>query len=225
MTHTYRVVLAEDHKLFRDGLERLLSLEEDIEVVGTADNGQEAIRVVEEAKPEILLLDVHMPVMGGAEMVRILREKGMDMKYIAITAFDDEGHIAELSEAGVNGYILKASGFDQVQAAIRSVGKGFPYVDPAIAQKLLSPMKKNKGEEDLLERLSIREKEALYWLAQGFNNQEIAEKMILSDKTVKNHLSHLMKKLNIQDRTQAAIIAWKTGLAKEDPAQFQIDIV
>lgn len=223
MTEKYRVVLAEDHKLFRDGLERLLSLEEDIEVVGTADNGQEALKVVEKTKPDILLLDVHMPIMGGSEMVSILKEKGMDLKYVAITAFDDEGHIAELSQAGVNAYILKASGFDQVQAAIRSVGKGFPYVDPAIAQKLLSPMQKGAGEEDVLKSLSLREKEALYWLAQGFNNQEIADKMILSDKTVKNHLSHVMKKLNTQDRTQAAIIAWKTGLAKEDPSKFDLD--
>jgi len=221
MNEVYRVVLAEDHKLFRDGLERLLGYEEDIEVVGTADNGKEAITMVEQKMPDILLLDVHMPVMGGTELVTELKKrKSLDLKYIAITAFDDTGHIADLSEAGVNGYVLKASGFDQVMEAIRSVGKGFPYVDPVIAEKLLSPMKKNKGDKAMLDMLSIREKESLFWLSQGFNNTEIAEKMFLSDKTVKNHLSHVMSKLSIQDRTQAAIVAWRTGLAKWSPDDF-----
>lgn len=217
----YRVVLADDHKLFRDGLERLLNLEPDLEVVGRADNGKEALKVVEETNPDILLLDVHMPVMGGTELVNELHARGIVPKCIAITAFDDEQHIAELSEAGVSGYVLKTSGFSEVLAAVRSVAKGFPYVDPGIAQKLLAPMNKEEEDADLFRGLTLREKEALYWLSQGLNNVEISEKMVLSDKTVKNHLSHVMRKLGIQDRTQAAILAWKMGLAKVDPAIFQ----
>ncbi len=217
----YRIVLADDHKLFRDGLERLLNLEPDVEVVGRADNGEEALVVVEEKKPDILLLDVHMPIMGGTELVNELNKRGIDLKCIAITAFDDEEHIAQLSQAGVSGYVLKTSGFTEVLAAVRSVGKGFPYVDPGIAQKLLSPMKKGEDKTDLFKDLTLREKESLYWLSQGLNNTEISEKMILSDKTVKNHLSHVMRKLGIQDRTQAAILAWKMGLAKVDPKIFR----
>lgn len=217
----YRLVLADDHKLFRDGLERLLNLESDVEVVGRADNGEEAIKVVEEQKPDILLLDVHMPIMGGTELVNELNKRGIVPKCIAITAFDDEEHIAKLSQAGVSGYVLKTSGFTEVLAAVRSVGKGFPYVDPCIAQKLLSPMNKDEEEKDVFKDLTLREKEALYWLSQGLNNMEISEKMILSDKTVKNHLSHVMRKLDIQDRTQAAILAWKMGLAKVDPETFR----
>src|SRR6056297_1017415 len=127
MSDVYKVVLADDHKLFRDGLERLLGYEEDILVLGCADNGKEAIELVERVGPDILLLDVQMPIMGGVELVEELKSRGFpDLKYIAITAFDDTDHISSLSEVGVNGYILKASGFEQVMNAIRSVGKGFP---------------------------------------------------------------------------------------------------
>lgn len=217
----YRIVLADDHKLFRDGLEKLLNLESDMEVVGRADNGEEALAVVTERKPDILLLDVSMPIMGGVELVNRLNGLGIAPKCIAITAFDDDRHIAELSEAGVSGYVLKTSGFDEVLAAVRSVAKGFPYVDPMIAQKLLAPMNRDEEDSDFFRDLTIREKETLYWLSQGLNNTEISEKMVLSDKTVKNHLSHVLKKLGIQDRTQAAIIAWKMGLAKSDPEIFK----
>jgi len=216
-----RVVLADDHKLFRDGLERLLDLEPDIEVVGRADNGKEALAVVMEKKPDLLLLDVHMPVMGGVVLVNKLRELGLSPKCIAVTAFDDDRHIADLSEAGVSGYVLKTSGFEEVLAAVRSVVKGFPYVDPMIAQKLLAPIKHDNEDPGFFGDLTLREKETLYWLSQGMNNAEISEKMILSDKTVKNHLSHVMKKLGIQDRTQAAVAAWKMGLAKMDPKMFE----
>lgn len=221
MTNAYRIVLADDHKLFRDGLERLLGYEEDIQVLGCADNGEDAVKLVEELKPDILLLDVQMPVMGGIELVEELRSRGYEnLKYIAITAFNDNDHISKLSEVGVSGYIVKSSGFEQVMNAIRSVGKGFPYVDEALAEKMLSPNKDMDSDDDVLDKLTIREKEALYWLSMGLNNREIAEKMFLSDKTVKNHLSHAMAKLEIQDRTQAAIYAWRSGLAKWSEEDF-----
>lgn len=222
MSDVYKVVLADDHKLFRDGLERLLGYEEDILVLGCADNGKEAIELVERVGPDILLLDVQMPIMGGVELVEELKSRGFpDLKYIAITAFDDTDHISSLSEVGVNGYILKASGFEQVMNAIRSVGKGFPYVDEVLAEKMLDPDRETESEENILDKLTLREKESLYWLSMGLNNREIAEKMYLSDKTVKNHLSHAMAKLLIQDRTQAAIFAWRTGLAKWSPDDFK----
>lgn len=208
-----RVVLADDHSLFRDGLRRLLELETDIEVVGEAKDGIEAVELVRKLVPDLLLLDVNMPRMDGGEVVKVLSPQFRNVKFVAITAYDDEEHLADLSSAGVDGYILKSSGLEELLSAVRSVANGDPYVDPKVAGKLLSSFQKQK-EEDPLANLTQREKEVLFWLSQGYSNSEVAAKMILSEKTVKNHVSHVLRKLDLSDRTQAAVLAWKLGLAQ-----------
>ncbi|MDR1471749.1 MAG: response regulator transcription factor [Synergistaceae bacterium] len=207
-----RIVLADDHRLFRDGLRRLLELESDIEIAGEAKDGVEAVDLILETDPDIVLLDINMPRMDGGQVIAKLKGSHIHSKFVAITAYDDEEHLANLSALGINGYILKSSSMPDLLAALRSVNSGESYVDPKVAGKLLSSFQKHKEENDVLLLLTQREKEVLFWLSQGFNNLEISAKMVLSEKTVKNHVSHLLKKLGLNDRTQAAVLAWRMGL-------------
>lgn len=214
-----RIVLADDHRLFRDGLRRLLEMEKDMEVIGEAEDGDATVEMVSALKPDVLLFDIHMPKKDGIQVVKDLKAMGCSPRFVAITAFDDDDHITALSSVGIDAYVLKASGMAELLSAIRSVYRGHSYVDPKVAGKLLSTFNRRREERDLLSRLTPREMEVLYWISQGLNNGEIARKMVLSEKTVKNHVSHILKKLDLVDRTQAAVFAWKRGLAqlsKED---------
>ena len=207
-----RIVVADDHRLFREGLRRLLELESDLEIVGEAKDGAEAVEIILATNPDVVLLDINMPMMNGGQVVKRLRGTSIQSKFMAITAYDDEEHLANLSALGINGYILKSSSMPDLLAALRAVYSGESYVDPKVAGKLLSSFHKHKEENDVMQLLTQREKEVLFWLSQGFNNFEISTKMILSEKTVKNHVSHLLKKLNLNDRTQAAVLAWRMGI-------------
>jgi DNA-binding NarL/FixJ family response regulator len=211
-----RIVIADDHRLFREGLRRLLELEDDLEIVGEAKDGAEAVDLILITDPDVVLLDINMPKMDGGEVIKRLRGSNIHSKFMAITAYDDEEHLANLSAQGINGYILKSSSMPDLLAALRSVSGGESYVDPKVAGKLLSSFKR-KEENDVMRLLTQREKEVLFWLSQGFNNLEISAKMVLSEKTVKNHVSHLLRKLNLNDRTQAAVLAWRMGLIQNNP--------
>jgi DNA-binding NarL/FixJ family response regulator len=209
-----RIVVADDHRLFREGLRRLLELEPDIEIVGEAKDGSEAVDIILSTDPDIVLLDINMPKLDGGQVIRRLKGTSIHAKFMAITAYDDEEHLANLSSLGINGYILKSSSMPDLLAALRAINNGESYVDPKVAGKLLSSFHKHKEEDDVLRLLTQREKEVLFWLSQGFNNLEISDKMVLSEKTVKNHVSHLLKKLKLNDRTQAAVLAWRMGLVQ-----------
>ncbi|MDR1977506.1 MAG: response regulator transcription factor [Synergistaceae bacterium] len=212
-----KVVLADDHKLFRDGLRKILELEPDIQVVAEAGDGEEALAVIREHLPDTVLFDINMPRMDGIQLVRELRNIKLRTALIAVSAYDDEDCLATLSAEGVLGFVLKSSGRSELLAAIRAVSREQSYVDPRVAGKLMTSFARRKNENDLLGELTPREKEILYWLAQGLSNNEVAIRMVLSEKTVKNHVSHMLKKLDIRDRTQAAIMAWKVGFAQLSP--------
>jgi DNA-binding NarL/FixJ family response regulator len=218
-----RIVVADDHRLFREGLRRLLELENDLEIVGEAKDGAEAVELILAKDPDIVLLDINMPRMDGGQVVSRLRGTNIHSKFMAITAYDDEEHLANLSALGINGYILKSSSMPDLLAALRAVNGGESYVDPKVAGKLLSSFQKHKEESDVMQLLTQREKEVLFWLSQGFNNLEISAKMVLSEKTVKNHVSHLLKKLNLNDRTQAAVLAWRMGLVQSVPTSSPVE--
>ncbi len=211
-----RIVMADDHRLFREGLRRLLELESDIEIVGEAVDGEEAVSLVLATDPDIVLLDINMPKMDGGQVINHLKSSGKPIhsRFIAITAYDDEEHLAVFSSIGINGYILKSSSMSDLLSALRAVYHGESYVDPKVAGKLLSSFQKRKEEQNVMLLLTQREKEVLFWLSQGFSNAEISHKIVLSEKTVKNHVSHLLKKLGLNDRTQAAVLAWRMGLAQ-----------
>jgi DNA-binding NarL/FixJ family response regulator len=212
-----RIVVVDDHKLFRDGLREVLGLEPDLEVVAEAGDGEEALLVIREQLPDIVLLDVNMPKVDGAQLARELNNLKIRTAMIAVSAYDDEDCLASLSAEGVLGFVLKSSGRTELIAAIRSASRGQSYIDPRVAGKLMPNFSKRKNDNDLLRELTAREKEVLYWLAQGLSNVEVAARMVLSEKTIKNHVSHMLKKLDLRDRTQAAIKAWKVGFAQLSP--------
>ena len=216
-----RLVIADDHRLFRDGVKKLLEYESDIEVIGEAGDGEEALKVVREKKPDILLFDINMPKKDGIQLVRELNSLSHGIKFVAVSAKDDEDSLSALSSVGVLGFVLKASGRVELLSAIRSANRNQPYVDPQVAGKLLTSFSRRKEENDQLYELTPREKEILYWLAQGLSNSEVASKMVLSEKTVKNHVSHVLKKLDLRDRTQAAILAWRIGFAQLQPESLR----
>ncbi|WP_234986234.1 response regulator transcription factor [Dethiosulfovibrio salsuginis] len=216
-----KVMVVDDHEIFRTALVNIIGLEEDMEVVGEAGDGLEALALLETVAPDIALVDVTMPRMGGAELVRQMESRGIGLPVVALTAMEDERSVLELSRAGVRGYILKTSGFDDLVKAIRSVFHGGDYVDPKVASKLLSGFSKHRDKGDVFDRLSDRELEVLFWLSQGLNGQDIAERLFLSDKTVKNHISHILSKLEVSDRTQAVSLAWRSGLAAKSPEEFR----
>ncbi|SRR6056297_40215 len=215
------VVVADDHKLFRDGIKKLLELEADITVVGEAEDGIQALEVVRQESPDILMFDVSLPGLDGLQMVRELNSLETGVRYVAISACDDEEPLSALSSEGVQAFVLKASGKVELLSAIRSAGRGQSYVDPKVAGKLLTSFYRRKEESDQLHELTPREKEILYWLSQGLSNTEISSRMVLSEKTVKNHVSHVLKKLDLRDRTQAAIMAWKVGFAQLNPDSME----
>jgi DNA-binding NarL/FixJ family response regulator len=212
-----KIVLADDHKLFRDGLRKILELEPELQVVAEAGDGEEALSMIREHLPDVVLFDINMPRMDGIQLVRELKNIKLRTALIAVSAYDDEDCLATLSAEGVLGFVLKSSGRSELLAAIQAVSREQSYVDPRVAGKLMTSFARRKNENDLLGELTPREKEILYWLAQGLSNNEVAARMVLSEKTVKNHVSHMLKKLDIRDRTQAAIMAWKAGFAQLSP--------
>jgi DNA-binding NarL/FixJ family response regulator len=212
-----KIILVDDHKLFRDGLRRILELEPDVKVIAEAGDGEEALTMIQEHLPDIVLFDINMPRVDGIQLVRELHNLKIRTALIAVSAYDDEDCLATLSAEGVLGFVLKSSGRSELIAAIRAVIREQSYVDPRVAGKLMTSFAQRKNENDLLGELTPREKEILYWLAQGLSNSEVARRMVLSEKTVKNHVSHMLKKLDIRDRTQAAIMAWKVGFAQLSP--------
>lgn len=212
-----KVIIVDDHKLFRDGLRKILELEPDLHVVAEAEDGIEALMMIQEHLPDIVLFDINMPRSDGIQLVRDLNNLKIRTALIAISAYDDEECLATLSTEGVLGFVLKSSGRAELVAAIRCVSRGQSYVDPRVAGKLMTSFARRKNNNDLLDGLTPREKEILYWLAQGLSNNEVAKRMVLSEKTVKNHVSHMLKKLDVRDRTQAAVMAWKVGFAQLSP--------
>lgn len=213
-------MLVDDHKLFCDCLKRLLESDPDFSVIGAATDESETSQLVLKEHPDILLLNINMPTIDSIHLVKSLRTLSPSLKFIAIAAPNDEEHLATLSSIGVNGYILRSSGMEELLSALKAVARGDAYVDPRVAAKLLRSLNRRREERDLLFELTMREKEILYWLSQGMNNKEIATQMVLSEKTIKNHVSHILKKLELSDRTQAAVLSWKLGLAQRDPLVF-----
>lgn len=209
-----RLVLIDDHKLFRDGIKKLLEMEPDFTVEGEASDGIEGAALVKKVLPDVALFDVGMPGMDGIHLVQELNKTVTGVKYIAVTAHQDENRLQELSAAGVHGFVIKSSGRLELLSAVRSVARGHCYVDPKVAGLLLGALHKKKDQGARLSELTDREKEVLYWLAQGLSNMEIADRMVLSEKTIKNHVSHILKKLDLRDRTQAAILAWRMNIAR-----------
>ncbi|HHY71319.1 MAG TPA: response regulator transcription factor [Thermoanaerobacterales bacterium] len=209
------VVLADDHILMRKGLRKILEMEEDIEVIGEADDGSEAIEQVLDKKPQVLLLDINMPRMNGIEVTKTLKKKGVDTQIVILTVYDDREYLLELIKLGISGYVLKDIEPQGLIEAVRSANRGETYIQPNLTRALVAEYNRLTQPvpgHGVRKNLTVREKEVLAHIAEGMSNGEISHKLGISEKTVKNHVSSILRKLNLMDRTQAAVFAIRNKL-------------
>ncbi len=207
-----RVIIIDDHPLVRKGVEMVISLESDIEFAGFASNGQEALELIAKTDPEIALVDLRLPGEHGLDIVKKAREINSNCKYIILTSYVTKEEILRAMSLEVDGYILKEALPEELMAAIRLVAKGRKYYDPVVVQHAMSYEK--DARENCMDELTPRELEVLSALARGMNNKAIAEALFISEHTVKKHVGQILEKLDLQDRTQAALYAVSRGLNK-----------
>lgn len=206
-----KVLLVDDHTVVLKGLAFFLSTQEDLELVGEANNGKEALVKVGETTPDVILMDLYMPEMDGVEATAYIKKEYPNVKVIVLTSFSDQAHVLPALRAGASGYILKDVEPDQLVEAIRSAYKGNIQLHPDIANALLSqtlPVEEKEEEPSIqVDVLTARENEVLQLLAKGMSNKEVASVLVITEKTVKAHVSSILSKLNLSDRTQAALYA------------------
>ena len=212
MSEKIRIVIADDHSMIREGLTQLLELEGDIQVVAEAGNGEECLKVIEKEKPDVVLLDINMPVMNGLKMLETLRNsKNKKQKVLILTIHNEIEYLMKAVDIGVEGYVLKDAESAVLKKAICTVHSGEKYIDFSMVPMLNEKIAQEKEKvED--EKLTRREIEVLKLLAEGLFNKEIAYKLSISEKTVKNHVSNIFKKIGVFDRTQAAVYAIKNNI-------------
>ncbi|MFV9510498.1 response regulator [Tepidibacillus sp. LV47] len=222
-----RVLIADDHQLFREGIKRIINLEEDMEVIAECSNGEEILEQYDKDLPDVILMDINMPAMNGVEATKKVKEFFPESQVIILSIHDDEGYVFETLRAGASGYLLKDMEAMALIEAIRSVAKGNAYIHPQVAGKVVDEYRRLSNKELLHDRehepvfvnkapdwrqiLTQREMEVLQLLAEGNSNRQIGEKLFISEKTVKNHVSNILQKMDVQDRTQAVITAIKNG--------------
>ena len=212
---TIRVLLADDHMLFRQGVRRLLEVAGDIEVVGDAETGEESVRLAEDLAPDIVLLDVAMPTVSGIDAARMIKASSPRAGIIMLTVHADEEFLFEAIKAGAMGYLLKDCTPDELIRAIRVVHSGEGLLAPTMAEKVMREFARTRETKDLAAvhlPLTPRELEILQQVTTGLANKEIANRLSISERTVKNHLSNIMEKLHVNSRTQAAVYALRRGL-------------
>jgi NarL family two-component system response regulator LiaR len=209
-----KVIICDDQAIVRDGLVMLLKLEPDIEVVGTAGDGAEAVEMVADIRPDLILMDLKMPIMNGVEATRQIRTKYPEVKILVLTTYADDEWVFDAIQAGASGYLLKDTPREELIKAVRGTVTGKTYVDPSIAGKVLDQVSSHQTQPATLitSKLTEREIEVLRLIARGLSNADIADQLFLSDGTVRNHVSAILAKLGVSDRTQAAVIAIQHGL-------------
>ncbi|MEJ6480198.1 response regulator transcription factor [Nostoc punctiforme UO1] len=207
-----KVLLVDDQGLIRQGLRALLELEPDLEIVGEAENGEQAINLVAEFQPDVVLLDIRMPIMDGVAATKEIQKRFPTTKILVLTTFDDDEYVSAALQNGAMGYLLKDTPSEELAVAIRAVYKGYTQLGPGIVKKLLTQFSNGTPTHSTpvpstLTELTPREKEVLRLIATGASNREIAQELYISEGTVKNHVTNILNTLNLRDRTQAAIWA------------------
>ncbi|MEM9244420.1 MAG: response regulator transcription factor [Cyanobacteria bacterium P01_F01_bin.153] len=206
-----RILLVDDQPLFREGLASLLVLEEDLEVVGEANHGREAIKLAEKLQPDVILMDVRMPVCNGVEATREIQTRFPWIRILVLTTFDEDEYVFQSLEVGALGYLLKSTPAKQVAIAIRNIQQGYSQLGPTIAPKVFSKVKSppESAQTDWQTVFNQRELEILQLLGQGHSNREIAAALHLTEGTVKNHMTNIFCQLGVRDRTRAALWAYE----------------
>lgn len=207
-----RIVIVDDHPVVCKGLENILSMETGLELVAKAASYEDGLEAIERYKPDIAIIDLRMPGKGGLELIREARGRVSQCRFIILTSYISIIEIRQAIELNVDGYVLKEAFPDELISAIRRVGSGRKYYDAEIMESIM-----HSEENDPLRRLTGRELEIMAALAEGLNNQGIAKKLFISENTVKKHIGNLLDKLELNDRTQAAIYAYSHGLITQDP--------
>jgi DNA-binding NarL/FixJ family response regulator len=212
-----KILIVDDQALARDGLELIVGVSPDIEVVGTAENGADALEKVEKLAPDLVLMDLKMPIMNGVQATRRIRERFPHVKVLVLTTYDADEWVVDAIRAGASGYLLKDSPRDEIVAAIQRTAKGETAVSAQVTDTLYRVVQYGTPKDSTLaEKLNEREREILSLLANGLSNAEIAERMHLAEGTIRNYVSTIFTKLDVSDRTQAAAIAWRHGLVQSD---------
>lgn len=212
-----KVLIVDDHPLVREGLIKILSTDERIEVAGSAENGEQAVELALKIKPDIILMDINLPVLNGIEATRIIKSRIPETGIIALTIHDQEEYLFELIKAGISGYLLKDASPDLLVKTVLGVSKGESFIPPSLTAKMLAEFNRlasTSNRHANPQGLTRREVDVLRLLALGYSNRVIAEKLFISEKTVKNHLTSIFQKLGVEDRTQAAIHAVKNKIVE-----------
>jgi len=216
-----RVVLVDDQELMRVGFRMVLGAQPDMEIVGEAGNGEAAVRLAEELRPDVVLMDVRMPVLDGVEATKLITTAGT-AKVLVMTTFDLDEYALSALRNGASGFMLKDTPPDHLVAALRSVASGDAVVSPSVTRRLLDRFLGQTGGElrdaSVLDALTEREREVLVLIAQGLSNTEIARKLFLSEATVKTHVGRVLAKLDLRDRVQGVVLAYETGLVRPGEA-------
>jgi DNA-binding NarL/FixJ family response regulator len=202
-----RLLLVDDQLLFRQGLATLLALEADLEIVGQASHGQEAIALAQQHQPDVILMDVRMPICDGVEATEVIHQRYPWMRILVLTTFDEDDYIWRSLQAGALGYLLKSTPAPQVANAIRTLHQGYCQLGPTIAPRVISHLKPLRLATTDLPPLSDRDRQVLRMIAQGHSNREIAQTLHLAEGTVKNYVTRILEQLGVRDRTQAALWA------------------
>ena len=208
------IMIADDHSMVREGLKSLLELDGDIQVIEEAVDGEDCLEKLKTCKPDVLLLDINMPKKNGLEVLQCINKSNLKVKVLVLTVHNEVEYLIKAVDIGVDGYILKDSESAELKKAIFTITKGENYIQPDLIPALNSKMIEKNSDKDKIDSLTKREFEVLKLLAVGMYNKEIAEKLNISERTVKNHVSNIFKKLEVTDRTQAAVFTIRNNLIK-----------
>ena len=218
MAQPISVIIVDDHAVVRQGVRAFLDTQPDIHVVAEAASGLEAVRLCTEFAPDVVLMDLVMPEMNGVEATRRLKRVSPRTQVIVLTSYYDDDHIFPAIQAGAISYLLKDVGPEELADAVRKAARGEAILHPRVAARVIRELHHMPQETPAtFSELTERELEVLRLIAEGLSNAEIAERLVISEKTVKSHVSNILNKLHLADRTQAAVLAWKEGLMKDEP--------
>lgn len=210
-----RIVIADDHGIVREGIRMILASQEDFEVVGEASTGREAVELARHMKPDVVLMDISMPDLNGIEATRQIREELPSVQVLGLTMHEEENYVFQMLKAGGAGYVLKRAASEDLVAAVRAVHRGEAFLYPSVAKLVVRDYFERAGRQEQdtsLDGLTEREREVLTLIAEGLTNQEIAQRLFISVKTVQTHRAHIMEKLNLHDRTELVRYAIRKGL-------------